>query len=122
MKATAPLSLAASLRTRRDFLVQVAKYGGSVFAGMTALDLLATDNGPTWIPKDLPRLTKPKKVIIIGAGAAGLCSAHELTKLGYSVRIIEGRHRPGGRIWTVRRGTTETDLNGFTQVCTFEEG
>ena len=111
-----------SAYTRRDLLTQVARAGGSAFVAMSALDLLAQDKGPTWIPKSAPRLTKPKKVAIIGAGAAGLCAAHELIKLGYDVRVFEGRNRPGGRIWTVRRGTTEHDLNGFTQVCTFDEG
>jgi len=108
--------------SRRDFLTQVARSGGSVFLAMTALDLLAQDKGPTWIPKNAPRLLRPKKVAIIGAGAAGLCAAHELIKLGYDVHVFEGRTRPGGRIWTVRRNTAEHDLNGFTQVCTFDEG
>lgn len=122
---TTPPPVRAAVRgfsSRRDFLVKVAQYGGSVIAGMSALDLLAQDNGSTWLPKDLPRLNQARTVAIIGAGAGGLCAAHELTKLGYSVRVLEGRHRPGGRIWTVRRGTKETDLNGFTQVCTFDDG
>ena len=89
---------------------------------MSALDLLAQDKGPTWVPKDAPRLSRAKKVAIIGAGAAGLCAAHELLKLGYSVQVFEGRDRPGGRIWTVRRDTAEHDYNGFTQVCTFDQG
>jgi monoamine oxidase len=110
------------LYSRRDFLSQVALAGGSVFTAMSALDLLAQDKGPTWIPRNAPRLSRAKKVAIIGAGAAGLCAAHELSKLGYEIRVFEGRSRPGGRIWTVRRNTAELDLNGFNQVCTFDEG
>jgi monoamine oxidase len=40
-------------------------------------------------------------VIIIGAGAAGLMAAHELSKAGKSVTILEARNRTGGRINTL---------------------
>jgi monoamine oxidase len=42
-------------------------------------------------------------VIIIGAGAAGLAAAYELSQAGLSVRILEARNRIGGRIHTVHR-------------------
>lgn len=45
----------------------------------------------------------PKKIIIIGAGLAGLSAAHELTQLGHDVTILEARARPGGRIYTLRQ-------------------
>ncbi|MFD4183101.1 flavin monoamine oxidase family protein [Rhodococcus sp. NPDC058514] len=61
-------------------------------------------------------------VVILGGGPAGLCSAYELRKAGYDVTVLEARTRPGGRVFSVRRGTTETDLNGETQTCTFSEG
>ena len=108
--------------TRRRFLLDVGRLGGSVFGAMTALDLFAQDNGATWLPKDLPRLKQPKDVLILGAGAAGLGAAYELGKLGYRCRILEARQRPGGRIWTIRRGTRETEVSGQSQVCTFDEG
>ena len=38
---------------------------------------------------------------------AGLAAAYELEKAGYRVRALEARDRPGGRSWTVRRGTTD---------------
>ena len=44
----------------------------------------------------------PKKVIIIGAGIAGLSAGYELTQLGHQVTILEARARPGGRIHTLR--------------------
>jgi monoamine oxidase len=115
-------SLPASLYTRRRFVRDVARLGGSAFAAMTALDLLAADQGRSWLPKDLPRITKPQKVVILGAGVAGLATAYELGKLGYDCTLLEARERPGGRAWTIRRGTKETDLRGTTQVCQFDEG
>src|SRR5436189_2115163 len=44
----------------------------------------------------------PKKVIIIGAGMAGLSAGYELTQLGHDVTILEARNRPGGRVQTLR--------------------
>jgi len=44
----------------------------------------------------------PKKVIVIGAGLAGLTAAYELTKSGHDVTILEARNRAGGRVFTVR--------------------
>ena len=44
----------------------------------------------------------PKKVIIIGAGMAGLSAGYELTQLGHDVKILEARARPGGRVHTLR--------------------
>ncbi|MBC9717049.1 flavin monoamine oxidase family protein [Streptomyces sp. TRM66268-LWL] len=62
------------------------------------------------------------KVVVLGAGIAGLATAYELGKAGYDVRILEAKNRPGGRNWTVRGGTVETDLDGRTQRATFSDG
>jgi monoamine oxidase len=43
-----------------------------------------------------------KKVLILGAGMAGLVAAYELSKLGHDVTILEARTRPGGRVHTLR--------------------
>ncbi|MDX1524027.1 MAG: flavin monoamine oxidase family protein, partial [Anaerolineae bacterium] len=63
-----------------------------------------------------------QRVIILGAGLTGMAAAYELGKLGYNCQILEARARPGGRCWTVRRGTTETDLDGATQIAKFDRG
>lgn len=44
----------------------------------------------------------PKKIIIIGAGMAGLSAGYELTQRGHDVTILEARSRPGGRVHTLR--------------------
>lgn len=47
-------------------------------------------------------LTAPaKKVLILGAGMAGLVAGYELSKLGHDVTILEARTRPGGRVFTL---------------------
>jgi monoamine oxidase len=43
-----------------------------------------------------------KKVLILGAGMAGLVAAYELSQLGHNVTVLEARTRPGGRVHTLR--------------------
>src|SRR6185369_837869 len=43
-----------------------------------------------------------KKVLVLGAGMAGLVAAYELSKLGHDVTVLEARTRPGGRVHTLR--------------------
>jgi len=39
-----------------------------------------------------------KRVVVVGAGFAGLACAHELRTLGYDVTVVEARDRVGGRV------------------------
>ena len=43
-----------------------------------------------------------KKIIVIGAGPAGLTAARHLQRQGFSVTILEARNRIGGRVYTDR--------------------
>jgi|SaaInlV_100m_DNA_2_1039680.scaffolds.fasta_scaffold15499_2 monoamine oxidase len=51
-----------------------------------------------------------KSVVVIGAGMAGLAAARRLSSKGYDVIVVEGRDRPGGRIWTDHSLGTPVDL------------
>lgn len=44
------------------------------------------------------------KVIVIGAGIAGLAAAQQLQQFGLEVIVLEARDRVGGRIATFRKG------------------
>lgn len=43
-----------------------------------------------------------KRVVILGAGMAGLVSAYELSRLGHEVLLVEAQRRVGGRVCTKR--------------------
>ncbi|CAL1527211.1 unnamed protein product [Lymnaea stagnalis] len=62
--------------------------------------------------KPLPA-KKNCKVIIIGAGIAGLGAARQLQSFGVDVVILESRDRVGGRIQTFRRGSYVADLGAM---------
>jgi len=49
------------------------------------------------------RESAPKRIIVIGAGLAGLAAGYELTQAGHDVVILEARARPGGRVETLRK-------------------
>ncbi|MBS0263523.1 MAG: FAD-dependent oxidoreductase [Planctomycetes bacterium] len=44
-----------------------------------------------------------RRVIVVGAGLAGLSVAYELKSVGYEVTVIEARERVGGRVRTLER-------------------
>lgn len=47
------------------------------------------------------KTNKPKHVIVVGAGMAGLSAAYELAQVGHTVTIIEKQSRVGGRVKTL---------------------
>ncbi|WP_204137679.1 FAD-dependent oxidoreductase [Halomicronema sp. CCY15110] len=40
------------------------------------------------------------RIVVVGAGLAGLAAAQELQTHGYDVVVVEARERIGGRVWT----------------------
>ena len=47
-----------------------------------------------------------QRVVIVGAGIAGLVAAYELLRAGHDPLILESQHRVGGRILTLREPFT----------------
>src|SRR5260221_13223010 len=43
-----------------------------------------------------------RKVVVVGAGLAGLSCAYELRKLGFGAIVLEGQGCAGGRVQTLR--------------------
>ena len=49
-----------------------------------------------------PREGRRHRVIVVGAGMAGLVAAHELMRAGHDPVILEAKQRVGGRVYTMR--------------------
>jgi len=107
--------------SRRMFLEGLSSVGGSalLMAGMSALgfDIASAATAP-------PDLSGGggKKVVVLGAGVAGMTAAYELTRAGYQVTVLEARSFAGGRCQTARKGFQLTELGGETQNCDFDDG
>ncbi len=110
--------------TRRSFLKAVGRAGGAaaVYETMVAMGLLRVPNAFAGRPSLPPDSGRGKKVLILGAGIAGLTAAYELKNAGYTVGILEAKNRPGGRNFTVRRGDVIEEITGTKQLCRFDEG
>jgi monoamine oxidase len=114
--------------TRRQFLGMIGMLGGSmaVHEVMTAMGWMKMQawEGPLRLPEGSGA---GKRVLILGAGIAGLTAAYELRKAGYDVLILEPQQRAGGRSFTARKGdvVVEEDAEGRVisrQTCNFDEG
>lgn len=121
----------ASGISRRRFLQSVGAVGGGgvLLETMSVLGLTPSATAAATPRFDAPRagdLTSTGRagatVLILGAGVAGLTAAYELGKAGHRCVVLEAKDRPGGRNWTVRGGTQETDLDGHTQRARFQPG
>src|SRR3984893_12479704 len=63
-----------------------------------------------------------KKVIVGGAGIAGLCCAYELTKKGHEVTVLEASGRHGGHVLTVHDGLSDGLYGDFGQEHITKQG
>lgn len=97
--------------SRRALIHGVGRAGGlaAAYRTMAAMGLLAAPAayaGPPALPAGAGR-----RVIVVGAGIAGLVLGYELIDAGFDPLILEARARPGGRNWSLRAGDLieETD-------------
>ncbi len=109
--------------TRRDFLLRVGQAGGygAAFLAMQGLGFIQSSRAFA-APLAEAGSGKGVRVVVLGAGIAGLVAAYELRALGYECTLLEARSRPGGRNWTVRGGDIVELTDGTKQRCEWEKG
>lgn len=81
--------------TRRDFLQRSALSAAGVY--FSNFDRLGAQQ-----MRPSPKTGPAKKIVVLGAGLAGLVAAYELCNAGHDVTILEAQLRPGGRVYTLR--------------------
>jgi monoamine oxidase len=75
-------------QTRRDLLKRAGAAG------------VAVASTSVWMPA-ANAATAPR-IVVVGAGLAGLTATYRLKQAGYSAKLFEASDRVGGRCWTIR--------------------
>ena len=65
------------------------------------------------IPHDIPKSDMPKKVVVVGAGPAGLEAARVAAERGHEVEVLEASDRAGGQVNLLVANPRRRDLVGI---------
>ena len=95
--------------SRRDAL----KAGGLLGAGLALAACTPSDRETASATTGAATTPHDARVVVVGAGLAGMTAAYRLSQAGVPVRLYEARDRLGGRCWTAR---------GFADGQTAEHG
>lgn len=108
--------------TRRQLLTRIGALAGSValYQAMTTMGHAAGTDFTH--PPSLTGAKKGTRILVLGAGLAGMLSAYELRKAGYDVQILEFQNRSGGRNISLRAGDTVTELGVHHRKFVFQTG
>jgi monoamine oxidase len=78
---------------RREFLRHLLTAGGLAVSPF---------DRPAFGEWQIPPAQRPRRIVVVGAGLAGLVATHELVKAGNEVVLLDAQLRPGGRVYTLR--------------------
>ena len=110
--------------TKRQLLHYVGSAAGAagVYRTMAALGMLGVSSlTGCSSPASSQGPGDGKRVVILGAGIAGLTAAYELSEVGYTCEILEATSRAGGRNLTARSGDVLEEINNRQRVEFDEE-
>lgn len=108
--------------TRRQLLTMIGQVAGTaaMYQAMTSLGFAAESGYTGDLSLQGPR--QGRRVLILGAGIAGMAAAYEMRLAGYEVKILEYQNRHGGRCLTMRGGDRYTEMGGHEIACDFQDG
>jgi len=110
--------------TRRRLLGELGLLGGAG-ASVAALQMLGIASPGSAKAASFalpPGSGAGKRVVVLGAGIAGLVAAYELRRAGYAVTVLEARERIGGRVWTIRENERIEQIDRPLQHTNFSAG
>ena len=90
------------LEERRTTRCELLRDAGALALGVGALGRFAST----------ARAAQPARVVVVGAGLAGLTAAHRLKQAGCVAAVHEGSDRVGGRCWTLSSSTSVAGPHG----------
>lgn len=90
-----PMARSLYARLARRFEPEGRRLSRRRFLGLTLASAAASLAGCRSLPPGVNR-----RVVVIGAGFAGLACAYELRRAGFDVMVLEARNRVGGRVLT----------------------
>jgi monoamine oxidase len=106
--------------SRRQLLAMIGQVAGAaaMYQAMTSMGFAAESGYTGDVSLTGPR--QGRRILILGAGIAGMTAAYELRRAGYEVKILEYQNRSGGRCLTLRGGDRYTEMGGHEITCDFE--
>lgn len=96
--------------SRRDALLLLGRFGAGAALSVGFPTLAGAQTA------------KPLRVVVLGAGVAGLSAAYELQRAGHEPIVLEARDRVGGRVWTLRGGDRIRHMGLEDQTVGFDGG